>query len=267
MTVSFKGNPVTTIIIAYAPTENGSTTEKDALYQDLHTSTVSIPLHSITIVAGDFNARIGKDSHLSNPRAVGRYTYHDKTNNNGNRLVEYCEACGMRSSQFRFRQPRGRIWTWEHSNGRSKAQLDHILINGKWLNSIKNARAYDTVELNSDHRILSVRAKLSLRAPKPTTESRIKYDWSKIASSSALQTQFELEVKNRFDVLSNLNTNPDLQVRYNNFVQSLGEIYIFFNEQFDNYNTNLYLIHFCCMFLCDVALLIISTSIGHFVIM
>ncbi|CAF1687472.1 unnamed protein product, partial [Adineta ricciae] len=138
MAVHFMGNPAITIIITYAPTEDKSDVEKDMFYDDLQ-----------------------------------RYT-HDVSSHNGNRLVNYCEACNMRSTQTRFPQPQSRSWTWLHPNGKYKAQLDHILINGKWLNSIRNVRAYNTVELNSDHRIVSAQLSISVRATKENKNKRIK---------------------------------------------------------------------------------------------
>ncbi|CAF1615910.1 unnamed protein product, partial [Adineta ricciae] len=154
MAVHFMGNPAITIIITYAPTEDKSDVEKDMFYDDLQRYTHDVPSHNVLILAGDLNARLGSDSHTTNSRAIGQYTYHHSTDDNGNRLVNYCEACNMRSTQTRFPQPQSRSWTWLHPNGKSKAQLDHILINGKWLNSIRNVRAYNTVELNSDHQIV-----------------------------------------------------------------------------------------------------------------
>ena len=194
MRVSFKGNPATTIIVAYAPTLDKTDDIKEAFYNDLHTCSAEIPPHTVVIAAGDFNARIGKDSHHSNSRAVGRYSYHEETNDNGARLVNYSEACNMRSVQFRFPHPAKYLWTWMHANQTSKAQLDHILISGKWINSIENVRAYNCVELNSDHRILSAKVKISLRAPKELKCKRIKYNWSSFIDGSALRAQYEVEV-------------------------------------------------------------------------
>lgn len=162
MLVHFNENSSTTVIVVYAPIEDYPDEDKDYFYKLLHSCTNDIPQYNIKIAAGDFNARIGGDNHKTDPRSVGRYTYHDNTNNNGSRLINYMDACNMRSTNTRFPQLKSRSWTRLHANGTSKAQLDHIIVNGKWRNSIKNAIAYNSVEINSDHRILSFKISISL---------------------------------------------------------------------------------------------------------
>jgi hypothetical protein len=115
--VHFKTNPAITIIVAYAPTEDKCDADKNAFYDDLQKCTLDVPPHNVLILVGDLNARLGSDSHLTNPRSIGKHTYHDTTDDNGNRLANYCEACNMRSTQTRFPQPKSRTWTWLHPNG------------------------------------------------------------------------------------------------------------------------------------------------------
>ena len=105
MMVHLKGNPIITIIIANAPTEDETDIEKD---DDLEKCTQVVPPHNVLILAGDFNARIGSDNHKTNPRVIDKHTYHHSTDNNGNRLVNYFEACNIRSTQPRFPQPQSR---------------------------------------------------------------------------------------------------------------------------------------------------------------
>ena len=223
--IHFNTNPAITIIVAYAPTEDKCDADKELFYDDLQKCTLDVPPHNVLMLAGDLNARVGLDSHSTNPRVIGKHTYHDTTDDNGNRLLNYCETCNMRSTQTRFPQPKSRTWTWLHPNGKSKAQLDHILINGKWLNSIRNARAYNTVELHSDHRIVSVKMSISLRAPKKTKHRRTTYDWTKLQNNCSLQSQFNIEVQNRYDALNanNPDNNNNIQTEYNNFIDSIKE--------------------------------------------
>jgi endonuclease/exonuclease/phosphatase family metal-dependent hydrolase len=150
----FKGNPAITIIVAYSPTKDTSDREKDAFYEDFQNWINSITPQNVLILAGDLNARLGSDTHSTNSRAIGKYTYHDVNDDNGKWLINYYETYKMRSTQTRFPQPKSRSWTRLHPNGRSNTQIDHILFNGKWLNSIRTVRAYILVEPNSDHQIV-----------------------------------------------------------------------------------------------------------------
>ena len=167
LTATFHGNPQLTITIIYAPTESASTTEKDDFYSSLKDHLEKVKKHNKHLVIGDFNARIGQDSHVSHPSVIGPNCFYENTNNNGDRLVNLCQERKLRPAQTRFPQPRNRVWTWMHPGG-STHQLDPILINSKWVNSLRNCRAYNTVELDSDHRILSVLLTTSLRTSKAT---------------------------------------------------------------------------------------------------
>ncbi|CAF1118890.1 unnamed protein product [Didymodactylos carnosus] len=156
------GNPALTILSAYAPTYMANGDEKSAFYDALSDCIKSIPKHNVKLVLADMNARIGRDM---SSRTIGSSLYHDKTNDNGERLIELCETCDMREIQSKFRHRQGRLWTWRHTSGQT-AQLDHILVNSKWRNSIRNCRAYNTMNVDSDHRVVCYKFKLRLRATK-----------------------------------------------------------------------------------------------------
>ncbi|XP_072041209.1 craniofacial development protein 2-like [Amphiura filiformis] len=131
LTASFNGNPQLTVTIIYAPTESATSGEKDSFYNLLEDHLEKVKRHNIHLVIGDFNARIGQDSHVSHPAVVGPHCFYDTTNDNGERLVNLCQEFKLRPSQSRFPQPKSRIWTWMHPTG-SKHQLDHILVNSKF---------------------------------------------------------------------------------------------------------------------------------------
>ena len=71
--------------------------------------------------------------------------------------------------------------------------IDHILINSKWVNSPRNCRAYNSVELDSDHRIVSIHLLTSLRSNKKTTCKRPKFNWKKL-QNPATKNEFQLEL-------------------------------------------------------------------------
>ena len=79
-------------------------------------------------------------------------------------------------------------------------QLDYILVRRKWRNSITNAEPYSTFNtVGSDHRVVSMRVRLSLRVPKPCP--KIRHDWKEFSTSPDLQARYTVEVRNRFQLL------------------------------------------------------------------
>ena len=141
ISTTFHGNPQLTVTSVYAPTECPLPDDKDDFYNDLNNHLEQMKPHNIHLVVGDFNARVGLDSHSIHPEVIGRHCFYGTTNNNGERLVDLCEEFQLRPAQMRFPHPRHRLWTWMHPSG-STHQLDHILINNKWKNSLRNCRAY-----------------------------------------------------------------------------------------------------------------------------
>ena len=111
--------------------------KRDEFYAELLKCAQDVPPHNMLVIAGDFNARIGQDSSSSTTRVIGKHFLHEKTNDNGNRLVEFCEATDMRPAQFRFPHPKQQIWSWQPdhnwkaNDGKNRAQLDHIIVSGK----------------------------------------------------------------------------------------------------------------------------------------
>ena len=66
-----EGNPKVCIISAYAPTETSSDEAKNSFYDDLSEVLLSIPPHTVVVLTGDFNARLGRDSYTTNKRVIG----------------------------------------------------------------------------------------------------------------------------------------------------------------------------------------------------
>ena len=176
----------------------------------------------INLVVVDFNAKIGTGSHHTHSEVVGRFFYHDQTNDNGERLVNLCVEHNLCPAQPRFPHPHGRLWTWSHPAG-SKHQLDHILINNKRVNSLRNCRAYNSVELDSDHRIVSIHLLTSLRSNKKTRCKRPKFNWKKLRNSDT-KDEFQLELSNRFEGLALDDQSIDLSERYASFESTVRDV-------------------------------------------
>jgi len=224
ITADIEANPQISIIAAYGPTNCKHSDEKDLFESDLKRALEAIAPHNIIIMLGDFNAQIGKDYNEVLPHIVGRFAYHQETNDNGERLVDLCQSHNMRPANSRYNHRKNRLWTFELPNQELQEtckQLDHILINSKWVNSFRNCRAYSTVDLGSDHRILSANIKISLRIKKRSPNPRTKFNTDRLKHKE-MQQKFEIELQNRFEVFQEADSNNnEIQNWYDNLEESV----------------------------------------------
>ena len=67
----------------------------------------------------------------------------------------------------------------------------------KWRNRITNVEAYSTFSsIGSDHRIISSKVRLSLRASRKTLPRKLRYNWPLFKSDMSLQEKYAIEIKN-----------------------------------------------------------------------
>ncbi|XP_071942763.1 craniofacial development protein 2-like [Antedon mediterranea] len=151
---SFNGNPATTVISCYSPTNTSLEDDVEDFYKALSSLVRNIPKHNVLVMGGVMNVQLGKENHL--------FTYHYETNRNGQYLQDFADENDLISLNTNFQKKPSKLWTHTYPHG-MKAQLDYMLVNKKWINSIVNSEAYNTFEgVSSDHRIVSTKIRLSL---------------------------------------------------------------------------------------------------------
>ena len=211
---NFAGNPATTVICCYSPTNCADNSEVTRFYEDLRQTTKDIPPHNVLVVMGDLNAQIGKGDK--------KFTYNRKTNRNGKHLEDFLEECELKAINTILQKKKGKLWTFQYPNG-ARSQLDYIAINKKWKNSACDCNAYSSfISVGSDHRVVTARLRLSLRAIKTKTKRTPKYDWKKFSADKNLQHSYAVEVHNQFDVLCSLQDEVELTAdkKYPLFVEA-----------------------------------------------
>ena len=191
---SFNSNPQLTVISCYSPTNCAPDDEVESFYDDLSDTLSQIPKHNFLMVCGDFNAQLGGSPH--------KFSYHSQNNRNGAYLESTMTQFKLAATNLKFQKRKGKRWTITYGNG-SKGQIDYILVNRKWYNSIMNAEAYNSFEsINSDHRIVTARIRLSVRANKRKVRSST-YQWETLRTDDNIQTRFGVSVRNRYQALCN----------------------------------------------------------------
>ena len=128
-------------------------------YEKLCEAIQSIPKHNVLMVIGDFNAHLGEDA--------ATYSYHNETNENGQMLSDLVSETNMLITNTQYRKKPGKLWTFISDMSDAKSQVDYILINRRWKNSVKNCEAYSSFSsIGTDHRVVTATPKLSLRTSK-----------------------------------------------------------------------------------------------------
>ena len=217
------------IINVYAPTSEK--VEKDSkevenLYSEINKLMDNFRKmkSSITFVAGDFNAKVGRQ--MNEETCVGKHSKGER-NQSGQLLTDFCERSELYLSNTSFQHPVRHITTWsqqrvEKRTGTVKCvnnQIDYILMDVNKKHCLMNARSYAGTETYSDHRLVI---------------AKIQADWTSLYKK--INNKKKQEVKNKINI-HRLVTDEDARKEYAakiseqiNILESWEEI----NEVCDN---------------------------------
>ena len=141
------------VISGHAPHEGDDAQTKDYWWQRLHGVLSKHSRLGRVIILGDFNARLG--------RQVGQITgalQDVQTNDNGERLLEFCEEYLLWVPSTFEHLHRGQQHTWVHPKG-NKARIDYILLDEQFRNCV----AWSSCDINIqvansaiDHTLLGI---------------------------------------------------------------------------------------------------------------
>ena len=118
--VDFDGNPRTTVIVIYAPTNCAEVSDVEEFYNSMRSALQDVPAHNFLTILGDFNARIGPE--------VAPHTFHDATNRNGEYMADLLLEFGLLAANAQFRKRPGKLWTFKDRATDSLRRLDYILV-------------------------------------------------------------------------------------------------------------------------------------------
>ena len=142
------------VVSAYSPTDCSSDDIKDEFYRKLSDLLREARRSDVVIVAGDFNAQVGKlserEGHLG-----GSYGVMAKRTDNGDRLLQLCSDNRLFLANTNFKHKEKHLLTWRPPNSSQRwTQLDHIAISHRWRGSIEDCRSFWSTCLDSDHALV-----------------------------------------------------------------------------------------------------------------
>ena len=180
-----KSSHVITIINVYAPTTDRvkkHPNEIEKLYANLNKLCDQFEKQStsVTIIAGDFNAKVGKSNQTET--CLGAWS-RGKRNDSGSKLIQFCEERKKIIANSCFQHPAKHITTWAQQRTIKETnttkhiynQIDYIILDQHKKQSLVDARTFSGTETHSDHRLLI---------------TRIEVNWAKLYKK-ALKTEFE----------------------------------------------------------------------------
>ena len=157
------------LICAHAPTVDKDDITKDAFYDKLEVLYNRCPRSNIKVLVGDFNAKVGREG-IFGP-TVGKHSLHEKTSDNGFRLVSLSAAQNMLISSTRFQHLNIHKATWRSLDLNTKNQIDHVVIDGRHASSILDVCILWAANIDSNHFLVAAKVRTRLCAYNNTCKS------------------------------------------------------------------------------------------------
>ena len=156
------------IIQTYAPTSSHSDDEIQEHYDEINKMLKEVKSTNVLIIAGDFNAKIGKGSYQD---LVGNYGLGDE-NPRGDRVLQFCIEKNLVVTNTTFQHPNRLLYTWKSPGDVSRNQIGYLLIRKRHRNSVKQCKTYPGADIGSDHNPLVARVSVRLKRAMPKSQKK-----------------------------------------------------------------------------------------------
>lgn len=190
--LEIQADPVNiSLIQVYAPTGESEEETVESFYTDLERLMKQRRKRNVTIVMGDWNAKVGNGR---DGGVVGEYGLGSR-NERGDRFVQFCRGNDLVIMNTFFKLPKRRLYTWRSPADAEHRvvgnQIDFLTIQQRFRNSVKWVKTFPGADISSDHNVLI--AKLQIRL-KRTKERRgiAKPDLNKIKDPIVGQALMEM---------------------------------------------------------------------------
>ena len=201
------------IVQVYAPTTSHSEDEINIFYNDID-KILENPSHC-TIVMGDFNAKVGVRTNPSET-AIGSFGLGQR-NERGDALIEWTTSKDYNIMNTLFQKKIERRWTWRSPDGETKNEIYYIMTDKP--NMITDVRVINSINIGSDHRMLVSNIRLDTKAERKKLLRKKKLIKVHTREIGIKKKEFQLELKNRFTALQELDDIETLNENITEMIQ------------------------------------------------
>ncbi|KAI8500370.1 hypothetical protein Bbelb_219360 [Branchiostoma belcheri] len=183
----------TTIIQAYAPTNDASDADKEQFYQQLQATMAKRKKRDITILMGDMNAKVGQGN-SGKERVMGKHGV-GTMNENGELFADFCSINDLVIGGTLFPHKDSHKVTWRSPDASVENQIDHITISRRWRGTLQDCRVKRSADVGSDHHLLLAiyrNVKRSCRRDKRKWISDIATEAEEAASKQDMKTLYRI---------------------------------------------------------------------------
>ena len=113
--------------------------------------------HDLLIFTGEMNTKVGEEN-WDYDEVMGKHGLGQR-NENGERLCEFCDMNELVITGTLFPPKNIHKATWVSTNRITRNQIDHVLINERLRDSVKDTRVYSSANIRSDHYLLCTTVK------------------------------------------------------------------------------------------------------------
>ncbi|VDP29476.1 unnamed protein product [Schistosoma margrebowiei] len=190
------------IIQCYAPTNDYNEDVKDQFYNRLQSIIEKCQTKDLTILMGDFNAKVGTDN-TGYEDIMGRHGLGERKEN-GERFTNLCAFNKLVIGGTILSHKRIHKTTWTSPDHTTQNQINHICINKTFRRTIEDVRTKRGANIASDHHLLVAKMKLKLK--KHWTMGRTisqKFNTAFLQDTNKLN-KFKIVLSNKFQAFHDL---------------------------------------------------------------
>ena len=189
------------IIQCYAPTNDSEDERKEAFYSQLQSVIDKCPERDVTILMGDFNAKIGSNN-TGYEEVMGAHGLGDMSEN-GEMFADVCALNKLVIGGSIFPHKNIHKATWVSPDLATENQIDHICINKRFRRSLQDVRVKRGGDVASDHHLLTCKMKIKLKKIPGEMTKRQRFNVNSL-KEPGMKEMFKMELTNRFQILEEL---------------------------------------------------------------